>query len=229
MSALFGWSCGSGSSAPRSSPAPVPPVGNLSVADSICGAPIFNIGRPLSVAALANAGNMDFELREVHFRDVIARSPDDVELAYRVEMRMQLSADRFLTPVHALACNEQNRPSRRAQRLARTMIPVVGDLHLPSGRITVFDQSSADSDLYNYPRISEITVSNGGYFSFNNQTWGPYRPIRTIGQYMDLLRHRSFFSRVELREMGDGWLGIYAEKSFGGEKAQLMILLARGN
>jgi hypothetical protein len=209
----------------------------VSAADTVCDSPIFGIGRPLSFSELTTVGNMSFELREVHFRDVILRGrtarkrkqkQDPVELAYRIEMRMQLSADRFLTPVHSVACSVQNHPSARTKRLARTMIPVVGDLHLPSTRITVFDQASAESENYNYPRISEVTVSNGGYFSFN-QNWAPYRQIRTISQYMKLLRTRMFFDRVEIREMGEGWIGVYAEKNVGTEKSQLMILLARSN
>lgn len=228
LTVVFGLACGSGPDGSPNPPLPPRPMMNLSAADAVCGAPIFSIGRRVSFSELSTSGEAAFELREVHFRNVMARSPNDVELAYRIEMRMKLSESRFLEPVYTLACNEQNRPSRRAQRLSRTMIPVLGDLHLPSARITVFDQASSDSDLYNYPRISEVTVSNNGYFSFN-QNWAPYRQVRTITQYMNLLRGRGLYQRVELREMGEGWYGIYAEKSVSGEKAQLMILLARAN
>jgi hypothetical protein len=232
--AVLGFSCGSGSSNPfPTAKTPTPTVsGNVRQADAICAAPtLFNSGRPLSFSELATAGNMSFELRELHFRDVILRSPgsvDDVELAYRTEMRMANTAG-TLTPVNQVVCNQQNRPSRRGQQLSRTTIPVVGDLHLPSMRITVYDQASAESDNYNMPRISEITVSNGNYFSFNNQNIGAYRQVRTISQYMNLLRYRMLYEKVELREMGDGWIGVYAEKTFGVEKSQLLILLARAN
>jgi hypothetical protein len=226
-SAVLGLSCGSGTQSTADG-AKTLPIFEQSAAQAACSAPLFNMGRPIGGTALANAASMKFGLREVHFRNVIARSPDDVELAYRVEMRMELSADRFLVPVHSLPCNVENHPSRRAKKLSRTMIPVLGDLHLPSARITVYDESSAESDLYNNPRISEITVSSAGYFSFN-QNWQPYRKVRTVSDYMNLLRHRSFFSRVELREMGDGWLGIYAEKNIGGETAQLLILLSNSS
>jgi len=223
--AVLGFSGMTGSKRPDAKFAPAKVV---SAADAVCSAPIFSIGKPLALADLAAAGNVKFELREVHFRNVILKDATEFELAYRIEMRMQLSESRFLTPVHSLACNESNHPSARAKRLSRTMIPVLGDLHLPSSRITVHDESSAESDLYNYSRISEITVSNGGYFSFN-QNWAPYRQVRTVSQYMELLRNRAFYDRVELREMNDEFVGIYAEKTVGGEKAQLLIMLARTN
>jgi hypothetical protein len=195
---------------------------------AVCGAQIFNVGRPLSPSELAASETMNFELREFHFRDVLTRDRGELELAYRVKMQMQAN-EGFLVPVYSMECKESNKPSKRAQKLSRTMIPVVGDLHLPSSLITVYDRASADSDNYNYPRIAEVTVSSGGYFSFNNQNWASYRPIRTIGQYMNLLRTRSLFTKVELREMGDGWLGVYAEKNMGGERSQLMILLTKAN
>lgn len=224
--AIFGLSCGSGT---NSVPLPVPEV-PVSYVDSVCGAPIFRIGRPLSMSALATAEAMSFELREVHFRDVILRGPDEIEFAYRTKMHMnvrQIPTDArrtYLVPGHSLECDEKNQPSRGSLRLARTMIPIVGDLHLPSLQVT------ASTTAYSVPRISEMTVSNGSYFSFNNQNWGRYGQIRSIGDYMNILRYRSLFNVVELREMGEGWLGIYAEKNAnagGRERAQLMILLAR--
>ena len=228
LTAILGFSCGASTSSAPPAPLAGFPQTEQTLSNTICGAPIFSIGRPIALTELVQSRDEAYELREIHFRDVIARAPNDIELAFRVEMRMQLSDERFLLPVHSLVCNEQNRPSRRAQRLSRTMIPVLGDLHLPSTRITVFDEATSQSDLYNSPRISEITVSNGGYFSFN-QNWAPYRQIRTLSQYLNLLRTRGLYSRVELREMGEGWLGIYAEKNLGGETAQLMILLTRKN
>ena len=227
--AVLGLSCGSGGSNPPPAPPATSGFGNLKLGDTVCGAPmLFNTGRPLAFSELASAGTMSFELREVHFRDALLRAPNNVELAYRTEMRMEFR-NGVLTPVNKLVCSVQNQPSRRALQLSRMTIPAVGDLHLPSTRITVYDQSSAESDNYNTPRISEITFSNGNYFSFNNQNGALYRQVRTISQYMNLLRYRLFYNRVELREMGDGWIGVYAEKNVGNEKSQLMILLARIN
>lgn len=201
-------------------PIPLAPVNYV---DTVCGAPVFQIGRPLTLASLASAGQMSFELREVHFRDVVLRGPDEIEFAYRTKLQMETRRT-YLVPEHSLECDEKNRPSRGAQRLSRTMIPIVGDLHLPTLQVT------ASTGAYSVPRISEMTVSNGSYFSFNNQNWGRYAQIRTVGEYMDILKYRSLFNVVELREMADGWIGIYAEKnslSGGRERAQLMILLAR--
>ncbi|MBC7385715.1 MAG: hypothetical protein H7301_06090 [Cryobacterium sp.] len=200
--------------------------------DSACADGIFGIGRPISLVDLQNYDVTKFSLESVAYRDVIYRAPDQVEIAYRVDMKMRLSADRFLVPEHTLACHEEKNPSKRALTLSQTMIPVIGDLHLPSTRITIFDASTEgkleDRDrLYNYPRISEISVSNKGYFSFN-QNWAPYRKTQSLAQYLDLLRTRSFFSKVEVREMGYGRLGIYAEKDVAGERAQLLISLVEG-
>jgi hypothetical protein len=104
------------------------------------------------------------------------------------------------------------------------MIPVLGDLHLPSGRITVFAEGEGDQ-LYNYPRISEISVSSGGYFSFN-QNWAPYRKLVTLSDYLALLRDRHFYRKTEVRDLGSGRIAIVAEKNVGGERAQLFITLA---
>ncbi len=229
--AILGFSCGSGGGKAPTAAIPARP-GQEVLSETICAAPtLFNSGRPLAFSEMTISPDMSFELREVHFRDVVLRTPNsvnDVEFAYRTEMRME-NKNGVLTPVNQIACNSQNHVSRRGQTLTRTTIPALGDLHLPSTRITVYDVASAESDSYNAPRVSEITVSNGNYFSFNNQNGALYRNVRTISQYMNLLRYRMLYNRVEIREMGEGWIGIYAEKTFGQEKAQLMILLARVN
>jgi hypothetical protein len=54
---------------------------------------------------------MKFELREVHFRDVMLRNPTEIEFAYRTEMRMKLSNERSLKPVNVLACDERGTPA----------------------------------------------------------------------------------------------------------------------
>ena len=230
--AILGLSCVNGS--PEATPVLVlanpanPAIKAQEGVDRSCAAPIFGIGRPLSGPELKAASAMGFQLREVHFRDAILRSAQDVELAYRVSMKMEVrtapnSSRTYLEPVHALECNEQNKPSAKARKLSQTMIPVLGDIHLPSLLIT----ASADANSFDIPRIAEMTFSNGSYFSFNNQNWGRYGKVKTIDQYMDILKSRSLFNKVELREMGDGWLGIYAEKSIGHERSQLIVLLAR--
>ena len=48
---------------------------------------------------------------------------------------------------------------------------------------------------------------------------------RRVAQYLNLLRTNSLFTRVEVRDMGAGWIGVYAERNLGGEYAQLMVLL----
>lgn len=238
ITGVLGFSCGSGGSNPPPS-APANLGQAMSAGDAACADPIFFLGRPLSMSELTGVGQMSFELREVHYRDAFLRGPNDVELAYRASMKMALQADRSLRPVHALACNIQNKPSLRSLKMATTTIPVLGDLHLPSTRITVYDEASAESDLYNFPRISGVTFSNGPLFLFS-QPWmdhnprsrglqAKYRATKTLSQYMNLLKYQEFYNRVELREMGDGWLGIYAERTNRGERAQLMVLLARSN
>jgi hypothetical protein len=232
--AVLGLSCGSGDS--KATPATALQSVAPNAADVACASQIFNLGRPLSLSELAAAPNLKFELREVHFRDVFLKNRNEVDFAYRTEMRMELAKDRFLKPVNALACDEQGAaPPKGGRKVSRMMIPVLGDLYLPSSRITVFDQASTESDNYNLPRISEMTVSNAKYFSFNQSWMNPtsqnarrYRQIRTIGEYLQLLRSPMYFGnqKVEIREMGEGWLGVYAEKSIGRERAQLMILLA---
>ncbi len=193
--------------------------------DTVCASPIFEMGRAISFHELSGFSAAKFELESVHFRDVVWKTPDDIEFAYQIDMKMRLATDRFLVPEHVVACKVENKLSKRAQKLSRTMLPVLGDLHLPSTRITVFDQSSSDRDrLYNYPRISEITVSSKGYFSFN-QNWAPYRKLQSLGQYLDHLRYRSFYDQVEIREMGYGRIGIFAQKDVTGERAQLLIVL----
>lgn len=237
ITAVFGFSCGSGGSnaTPKIAPPPVAP----SAVEAACASQIFSVGRPLSFSELTAAANLKFELREVHFRDVFVKNGDEVDFAYRTEMRMELSKDRFLKPMNTLACDLQGEaPKDGGRKVSRMMIPVLGDLYLPSTRITVFDQASAESDNYNLPRISEMTVSNARYFSFNQSWMNPtspnarrYRQVRTVGEYLQLLRSPMYFGKqkVELREMGDGWLGVYAEKSIGRERAQLMILLTQAN
>ncbi|MBS1962266.1 MAG: hypothetical protein JST04_08630 [Bdellovibrionales bacterium] len=238
ITGVLGFSCGSGGSNPP--PIPSANLGQaLSAGDAACSDRIFFLGRPLGMNELTSAGQMSFELREVHFRDAFLRSPNDVELAYRASMKMVLQPDRSLRPVHTLACNVLNKPSARSLKMATTTIPVLGDLHLPSTRITVYDEASAESDLYNFPRISGVTFSNGPLFLFS-QPWmdhnprsrgiqAKYRATKTLSQYLNILKYQEFYSRVEIREMGDGWLGIYAERSNRGERAQLMVLLARTN
>jgi hypothetical protein len=226
MTALFGLSCGSNTTAP---PLPMQPLPNPgSYVDTVCGDAIFSMGRPVQMSALSAVGEMGFELREVHFRDVVLRNLNEIEFAFRTRMKMDpQSVDgrrTYLVPEHSLECNERNRPSRDALRLSRTTIPVVGDLHLPTQRIT------ASPNAFSVPRINEMTVSNGSYYSFNNQNWGRYAQVQTLSAYVDLLKNRALFDAVEIREMSDGWIGIYAEKNGRGrgrERAQLMILLAR--
>ena len=235
--AVLGFSCGSGGS--NATPPPALPTVAPNAVDTACASQIFFVGRPLSFSELTAAANVKFELREVHFRDVFLKDRNTVDFAYRTEMRMELAKDRFLTPMNTLACDIQGEaPKKGDRKVSRMMIPVLGDLYLPSSRITVFDQASTESDNYNLPRISEMTVSNAKYFSFNQSWMNPtspnarrYRQVRTIGEYLQLLRSPMYFGkqRVELREMGDGWLGVYAEKSIGRERAQLMILLTQAN
>ncbi len=222
------WGNGSGAGKPVSVAKGASAPALAAPATLACAAPIFAIGRPLSEQELKSADAMGFQLRQVHFRDAILSDAGNTELAYRISMHLEQrtapnGSRTYLEPVHNLECNEQNRPSAKAQRLARTMIPVLGDIHLPSLLIT----ASPTADGFNSSRIAEMSLSNGAYFSFNNQNWGRYAQVKTITQYMDILRYRSLFNKVELREMGDGWLGIYAEKSIGRERAQLVILLAR--
>ncbi len=195
--------------------------------DRACASPIFGMGRRLGYGELESFEDMKLALETVHFRDVIWRSPNDVELAYQVDLNMRLNPEQFLVPEHAVNCIEENRPSKRAERLSRTMIPVPGDLHLPSARITVFDEASADRDrLYNYPRISEVTFSSKGYFSFN-QNWAPYSKMQSLGHYLNHLQYRALYDRVEVREMGYGRIGIFAEKNVEGERAQLLVVMKK--
>lgn len=227
--ALLGFSCVDKSNPPPSIPG-LPQV--LTEVEKACASDIFRYGRPISFSDLQNSGLAKYTLESVYYRDVISRSPNEVELAYRVEMQMRPHG-RTIVPEHHLACREMNNPSARTMRMSRTTLPVLGDLHLPSTRITIFDRSenggSEDRDrLYNFPRISEFSVSSDDYFSFG-QNPSAYRRLRTLGEYIELLRYRSLFPRVELREMGYGRIGIYAEKDYAGERAQFLIVLAERN
>lgn len=211
------------SEVPETEPSSVSPP--QSDVDTVCASPIFEMGRAISFHELSQFNSAKFRLESVHFRNVVWRTPNDIEFAYQVDMKMRIATDRFLVPEHVLACKVENKISKSAEKLSRTMIPVLGDLHLPSSRITVFDQASSDRDrLYNHPRISEMTVSSKGYFSFN-QNWAPYRKLQSLGQYLDHLRYQSFYEQIELREMGYGRIGIFAQKDVTGERAQLLVVL----
>lgn len=223
--ALLGLSC-----VDESNPLPVTPGRPrvLTEVEKACASDIFLYGRPISFTDLQNSDRAKYTLESVYYRDVISRSSNDVELAYRVEMQMRPQG-RTIVPEHQLACHEVKNPSARTLRMSRTTLPVLGDLHLPSTRITVFDRSenggSEDRDrLYNFPRISEFSVSSDGYFSFG-QNPAAHRGVRSLSEYLELLRYRSLFPRVELREIGYGRIGIYAEKDYAGEHAQFLIVL----
>lgn len=225
---LFGLSCGNESG-------PLPRAATPQVyteVDTACASDVFFYGRPISYADLRNSGRSNYTLESVNYRDVLSRSVNDVEIAYRVEMNMQRQG-RTLIPEHILACRVVNNPSPRAMKISRTTLPVLGDIHLPSTRITVFDTSESggteDRDrLYNFPRISDFSVSSGNYFSLT-QNPARYRGIRVLSEYLDILRYHSLFPRVELREMGYGRIGIYAQKDFAGERAELLIVLVERN
>lgn len=219
---LLAVSCGNDSAPLTPIPRPQGPQIFTEV-DKACASDIFFYGRPITFRDLENSGQAKYTLESVYFRDVISRSANDVELAYLVEMNMRQEG-RALVPERTIKCREQRNPSRRAIRMSRTTLPILGDLHLPSTRITVFDTDERDR-LYNFPRISNFSVSSdNNYFSFT-QNPAAYRSMRTLSSYLELLRYRSLFPRVELREMGYGRIGIYAEKDFSGERAQLLIVL----
>ncbi len=222
---LVGFSCSN-----KSNTLPPPPgrPQALTEVDQACASDIFLYGRPIRYQDLQNSGRAKYVLESVTYRDVLSRAPNDVELAYRVEMNMRQQG-RSLVPAHILACREVKKPSARALKISRTTVPILGDLHLPSTRITVFDSSSSDGledrdRLYNFPRISDFSVSSDDYFSFA-QNPVAYRSMRALHEYMDLLRYRSLFPRVELREISYGRIGIFAEKDYAGERAQLLIVL----
>jgi len=224
---LLGLSCGNDTSPLSSIPGPKPGPQAFSEVDKACASDIFFYGRPITFRDLQNSGHAKYALESVYFRDVISRSANDVELAYLVEMNMRPEG-RTLVPELKQLCREQRNPSRRTLRMSRTTLPVLGDLHLPSTRITVFDTDERDR-LYNFPRISNLSVSSdNSYFSFT-QNPTAYRNVTTLSSYLELLRYRSLFPRVELREMGYGRIGIYAEKDYSGERAQLLIVLVERN
>jgi hypothetical protein len=180
------------------------------------------MGRPMGHTELSEFGYAKYSLETVHFRNVFYRKKNEVEAAYRVEVKMR-NQSQFLVPESELRCKEEKRPSQRSQKLSRTTIPVLGDLHLPSTRVTVFDTREGDR-LYNYPRISDVTVSSGGYFSFG-QNWTRYKQIVTLADYANHLRQKHFYSTVDVRDFGYGRIGIAAEKDVGGEKVQLLVTL----
>lgn len=231
--AIFGFSCGSGSNSPP--PTAVVPQNPGSFADTVCGDPIFGMGRPVSMSALASVGRMGFTLREVHFRNVVLRNPNTIEFAYRTKVRLVEKAnpvnplEHHLEPEFAMTCNIANHPSPRALQISRARIPILSDLHLPSLRI------AASTEQYSVPRTAEMTVSlDNRYFSFNSFNANRFAGIRTIGQYVDFLKFRTrhdigrvIFDVVEVREMAEGWIGIVAEKYSGVERSQLLILLSR--
>jgi hypothetical protein len=194
----------------------------LTELDSACASPIFQMGRPMGHSELNQFGYAKYGLETVQFRNVLYRTPNEVESAYRVEVKMR-NRQQFLVPESELLCKEEKRPSARSKKLARTTLPILGDLHLPSTRITVFDTREGDQ-LYNHPRISEVTVSSGGYFSFG-QNWTRYKQLRTLSDYVNLLRQRHFYTKVDVRDFGYGRIAIAAEKNIGGEKAELLITL----
>ncbi len=197
-----------------------------------CASDVFVYGRAIDFTELRNSGRAKYNLESVTYRDVIYRSKNEVELSYRVEMNMRAKG-RTLEPLHNLACVEENKPSARAQKMSKTTIPILGDLHLPSTRITVFDTSMNGGlenrdRLYNFPRISDISISSAGYFSFAPNATA-YKSMQTLSDYLDQLKYRSLFSKVELREMSYGRIGIYAEKDYAGEHSQLLIVLVERN
>ncbi len=225
--AVLGFSCGNESLPPAPTlPRGRPPI--VTAVDASCASDNFFYGRPVGLNDLRSWDLTHYTLESVEYRDVLSRSANDVELAYRVRMVMERDPrNRALVPIATFACREVNHPSLRALRISRTTIPVLNDLHLPSSSITVFDPEQdgrGDRDrLNNFPRMNDFSVSSDGYFAF------PANPASFRGsllvEYLDHLRYRSLYPRVELREMGYGRIGIYAEKDYAGERSQLLIVL----
>jgi hypothetical protein len=213
--------------------APTPERIELSAVDAACASPVFSLGRPISEDDLRLGAQATLSIESVQFRDVISKSADEVELAYRVETKMQ-KGDGFVEPVSSVVCHEGEKKSARAKKLSRTTVPVMGDLHLPSTRITIYDVVSGrrgdDRDrLYNFARLWDMSVSDGGYFSLTPITGKRQQRVQSLDQYLELLRNDALYSRVEVREISQERLAIYAEKEFAGEKAQLLITLVESH
>lgn len=231
---LLGASCGNESEkAGRVSQAP--PQQALTAVDTACAAQIFNVGRVIAFDELTRKyGRTKFTLESVQLRDVIFRAQNDVDLAYRAEVKIEKNG-RILQPTGEVVCKEGDRPSVRAQKLSRVTVPILGDLHLPTGRITVYDsevgrRGEERDRLYNYPRMFDMSISSGNnYVSFPPKGQS-YRELQSLSEYIRLLKsYKHLYTNVELREMGEGRIAIYAEKDFSGERAQLLINLSEVN
>lgn len=207
------------------------PQQSLKAVDTACAAQIFNVGRVIEFGELTRKyGHTKFSLESVQFRDVIFREPNDVDLAYRAEVKIE-KYGRILQPSSEIVCKEGDRPSLRAQKLSRVSVPIFGDLHLPSGRITVYDaevgRRGEDRDrLYNYPRMFDLSISSANSYVSFAEKGQSYRALQSLSEYVRLLKsYKHQYTNVELREMGEGRIAIYAEKDFSGERAQLLINL----
>jgi hypothetical protein len=49
--------------------------------------------------------------------------------------------------------------------------------------------------------------------------------LETLADYLDLLKTRHFYRKIDVRDLGPGRIGIVAEKDVGGEIEQLQVTM----